>query len=146
MSVEIKQLNDILGDVWNFHLVFFGLGVSIFTLIYSFILTKRDELRGISSKLKSGNKTPELKQYESFAIIYILKLKKINNHALIVSITSFLMFLSTWFIHRIIPDCFYSTKQVGLVLTLSITSLVMLYTLFLIYKLYFQYKEETKIK
>jgi len=66
--MDISFINNCLSDLWSFHLVLIGISLSIFTLLYSFILNKRDELKSISEQIKSSGKNPSIEQKERFAI------------------------------------------------------------------------------
>ena len=145
MNLSIEQINDILNDLWNFHLVLFGVALSIFTLLYSFILSKRDELKSISEQVKTGDKSPMLAQRESFAKKYIIRLKSVNNHAILTILVTFVMFLFAWISQRIIPDCSIQFKQISLYIISALTILIILYAIFIFIKIYIHYKSETKI-
>lgn len=51
-------LNNILGDIGNFSLVIFGFTATLFTVIYSFTINKRENLKEISDKIKNGEANP----------------------------------------------------------------------------------------
>lgn len=145
MNISLEQINNILNDLWNFHLVLFGIGLSIFTLLYSFILNKRDELRSISEQVKSGNNSPILAQKETFAKRYIIRLKSANNHSAIIILISFILFVISWVSHRIISDDCFCTKKIIMFSVSVLTILVVFYAIFIFIKVYNHYKQETKI-
>lgn len=145
MNLNIELINDILNDLWNFHLVLFGVALTIFTLLYSFILSKRDELKGISELVKSGDKSPILAQRESFAKKYIIRLKSANNHTALTIIVTFGLFLLAWLSHRIISDDNIQFKSTSLYIISAMTIVIILYSIFIFIKIYRQYKSETKI-
>lgn len=142
---SIEQINDILNDLWNFHLVLFGIALSIFTLLYSFILSKRDELREIAEQVKTGNNSPILAQKESFAKKYILRLKSANNHSAIIILITFVLFIASWVSQRIISDDRFCLKQIMLASISILTIFVILYLILIFIKVYQHYKAETKI-
>lgn len=145
MSPNIEQINNILNDLWNFHLVLFGIALSLFTLLYSFILSKRDELRNISEQVKIGNNSPILTQKEVFAKKYITRLKSANNHSAIIIIVTFFLFVISWISLRIISNtCIYPKKIIMFSIS-TLTFFVVLYVLFIFIKVYKHYKQETKI-
>lgn len=145
MNLSIEQINNILNDLWNFHLVLFGIALSVFTLLYSFILSKRDQLKIISEQLKIGSKSPLLIQKESFAIKYILRLKSANNKAALTILITFVLFLLAWLSHRIIPDNNVNLKSISLYSISALTIFIILYSFFIFVKIYRQYKSETKV-
>jgi len=145
MNLSIEQINEILNDLWNFHLVLFGVALSIFTLLYSFILSKRDELKNISEQVKIGDNSPMLAQKESFAKKYIIRLKSANNHAGLTILVTFMLFTFSWFTLRIIPDCNIQFKLISFYAISFLTILIILYSMILFVKIFKQYKSETKI-
>jgi uncharacterized membrane protein HdeD (DUF308 family) len=143
--MEITTINSILSDLWNFHLVLIGISLSIFTLLYSFILNKRDELKTISEQIKNGDKSPILVQKERFAIRYISRLKKINTNCLFIFIFSTLFCCWSWVTLRIISDCQIMLKQWSMILIGVLTIILCLYVAFQFVKIYKHYNSETKV-
>lgn len=139
------SINDILSDLWNFHLVLIGISLSIFTLLYSFILTKRDELKTISEQIKNGDKSPTLLQKERFAIRYISRLKKFNTNCLYIFIISTFLCCWSWVTLRIINDCFFCLKKWFVIVIGVLTALLCLYVAFQFFKIYKHYNIETKV-
>ena len=134
-----------LSDLWNFHLVLVGISLSIFTLLYSFILNKRDELKTISEQIKNGDKSPILVQKERFAIRYISRLKKFNTNCLFIFIFSTLFCCWSWVTLRIINDCQIMLKQWSMILIGVLTIILCLYVAFQFVKIYKHYNSETKV-
>lgn len=145
MNINIEQINNILNDLWNFHLVLFGIALTIFTLLYSFILSKREELRGISEQVKLGANSPLLSQKESFAIKYIARLKSANKHTALTILTTFILFGFSWVSHRLVSDCYLQYKKIAFYLVSSLTFIIIIYFFFIFIKIYQNYKAETKI-
>ncbi len=145
MNLNIEQINNLFNDLWNFHLVLFGIALSIFTLLYSFILSKRDELREISEQVKAGIVSPLLAQKESFAKKYIKRLKSANNHTSLIIVITFVLFAISWVFHRLISDCNVEYKQKVLCFVLILTSLIIFYFIYIFIKIYKNYKSETRI-
>lgn len=143
--MEISTVNNCLSDLWNFHLVLVGISLSIFTLLYSFILNKRDELKTISEQIKSGDKSPTLKQKEQFAIKYISRLKKFNINCIYVFVISTLLCCWSWVTLRLIKDVQLSLKQWFMIIIAIFTILLCLYVSTQFIKIYKHYNSETKI-
>lgn len=76
-------LENILSDISNFSLVIFGFCATLYTVIYSFILNKKDALSEISELLKLGNKVPLHTLKESTYINYIKRMRKFNRYIII---------------------------------------------------------------
>lgn len=141
---NIELLNEILNDFINFHLVIFGIALSIFTLLYSFILSKRDELKSISAQVKCGNTDPMLAMRESFAKAYIQRFRAINKHILIIACITFIEFILNWSTLRFIANtnCW---KKTLFVICVILTILTMIYIGYIFVRIYKQYREEIKI-
>jgi hypothetical protein len=143
--MDISFINSCLSDLWNFHLVLIGISLSIFTLLYSFILNKRDELKAISEQIKSSGKNPTIEQKERFAISYIRRLRKFNANCLFIFIVStFLCYLS-WATLRLIKDSRLLFKQWLLIIIAFLTVFLCLYVALQFVKIYKNYNSETKV-
>jgi uncharacterized membrane protein HdeD (DUF308 family) len=143
----IEFINDILNDLWHFHLIIIGIALSIFTLLYSFILNKIDELKAISEQIKiEGSKTnPILVQRERFAVNYILRLKKINKGCILIFLISTMLFCVSWVTQRFVCNqCALFKKWVMLVMGI-LSILLCIYIVFQFFKIYKQYLYETNI-
>jgi len=71
----------------------FGIAFTLFTLFFSFIFSKREELRTISDMIKDGKGTLEIKKREKFVVKHIQKLKLLNKHIIILLSSSFVVSL-----------------------------------------------------
>ena len=143
--METNQINELYNDLWNFHLVLFGIALSIFTLLYSFILSKRDEIRNIAEQVKSGDKNPLLTQKENFAKKYINRLKSINDKIVVIVILSLIFFIISWIFQRVILDINSCLKLYSLYIIGSITICLLLYLIYMFTVIYKYYKDETTI-
>jgi hypothetical protein len=124
--------------VFPVSIAIFGITFTLFTLFFSFIFSKREELRTISDVMREGKGTLEIKKKEKFAVKHIQKLKLLNNHIIILLSLSFLVsvgiFLCRKSTNLIIEEiCIWLT--IGLILYL-----VVLFCLIIIY-----YQKSTKI-
>jgi VIT1/CCC1 family predicted Fe2+/Mn2+ transporter len=143
--METNQINELYNDLWNFHLVLFGIALSIFTLLYSFILSKRDEIRNIAEQVKSGDKNPLHTQKENFAKKYINRLKSINDKIVVIVILSLISFIISWIFQRVILDSYCYLKLYSLYIIGSITICLLLYLIYMFTVIYKYYKDETAI-
>jgi len=145
MNLSIEQINSILNDLWNFYLVLFGVALSVFTLLYSFIINKRDELRNISEQVKTGNKSPILAQKETFAKIYIYRLKSVNKSVINIIVFAFILLIISWYTLRIISINYFDLKKIAMFLITASTIFIILYSILIFIKIYNHYRAETKI-
>jgi len=138
----MEILLDILGDIGNFSLVIFGFSATLFTVLYSFILNKREILKELSNKIKGGKIDPLLSQRKSNAILYIYKMKKMNFHLIVSLFLSLTVYVASiivkYFIHK------QETKE-AFVMVLSICSLlIIVYIISMLIKTIESYVKSTK--
>jgi len=145
MMIDIQKINILLNDIWSFQLILFGLAVTLFTVIYSFVINKRDELRSIANSIKDGDQTPILLQRQTFAKKYIVRLKNINNRLAILIILTFLIAFFGWISERFISDFKIELKKYIVYTLATITGFILIYVSIQSYKIFEHYKESTKI-
>ena len=68
----------ILNDLWSIFQTIIGISCSILTLLYSFIIGKRNELKAISDSIKNNGLNPNISQNEAFIKKYIYRFKRIS--------------------------------------------------------------------
>ena len=59
---------NILNDFLNLFLVIFGIAITLFTVIYSFIINKKDELNKVLESINNGITSPLIDQKRYFTI------------------------------------------------------------------------------
>jgi hypothetical protein len=94
----MTNLNDFATNFFNIQLAFFGISITVFTVFFAFILSKRDELKLINYQIEKGDNSPSLKQKRSFIINNIKKLTSINLFTLKVVISTFIFFIISFII------------------------------------------------
>lgn len=129
--------------MWTLLLTFIGILLSILTLLYSFILSKRDELKIINEKIKLGDKDPLILQRKGFSILYIKRLKGLNKDCFILLISSCISAFCCWIGMRLLKSCKATTWIFILVAT--ITAITICYFLWVTIKVIKQYKSDTAI-
>ena len=97
----MTNLNDFATNFFNIQLAFFGISITVFTVFFAFILSKRDELKLINYQIEKGDNSPSLKQKRSFIINNIKKLTSINQFTLKVVISTFICFIISFIISNI---------------------------------------------
>jgi hypothetical protein len=120
---KIDLLNNLLGDIGSFVLVIFGFSVTLFTVLYSFIISKREQLKEYSDKIKAGEQDPLVYQRHSNAILFINSLKKFNRHLIIAIFIDFIVYLCCMFSKYLIH--LESVKET-FTIVLSITTIVII--------------------
>ena len=81
------------GNVESFALAILGIGITVFTVLYSFIGSKYEMIREVREKMNEGKASIEDEAQYKIAIRYINRQIKINRYAIIVSFSSFMLFL-----------------------------------------------------
>lgn len=83
-------------DCFNIQLSIIGILLTLFTVILSIIISKKDELRIYSEEIKNGFHSPEILQREKYLIRYIKNLKRANWILLYISAFIFIIFVYLW--------------------------------------------------
>ncbi len=73
-------LENILTDISNFSLVIFGFCATLYTVVYSFILNKKDSLSEIIELFKLGEKATLHTLKETSYTNYIIRMRKFNSY------------------------------------------------------------------
>lgn len=90
--MEDSDFLNILSDLTNFNLAIFGISITIFTVLYAFILNRKDAIREMNIIIKSGKASPSLVQKASFFVSHIESWKELNFHVKLASIFSVFLF------------------------------------------------------
>lgn len=140
-----ELMQDCFSDLWTLYLTLIGILLSILTLLYSFIIGKKDELKLIAELIKLKNLTPLVNQRKNFAISYIRRLSGINKKCFVLLLISITMDVLCWVGMRL--SFFFDNTILFwlLVITILFTILIGGYTVYLGYKLIKQYISDTKI-
>lgn len=140
-----ELMQDCFSDLWTLYLTLIGILLSILTLLYSFIIGKKDELKLIAEVIKLDGITPLVNQRKNFAISYIRRLSGINKKCFVLLLISITMDVLCWVGMRL--SFFFDNTILFwlLVITILFTILIGGYTVYLGYKLIKQYISDTKI-
>lgn len=135
-------IKECLSDMWTIHLALIGIDLSIMTLLYSFILNKKDELKLTTERIKLGNKDPLCLQRQKFAIKYIQRMNNINVKCFFILLVLLILTAGSWLGWRILGGllCKWDFIVVGIS-----TFLILVYTLYLVVCIIKQYRNDTKI-
>lgn len=144
-TICVEFMQDCFSDLWTLYLTLIGILLSILTLLYSFIISKKDELKLIAEQIKLGGATPLINQRKSFAISYIRRLANINKKCFVLLHICIFMDILCWVGMRL-SFIFDNTILLWLlVVTTAFTMLIGGYTIYMGYKLVRQYLSDTKI-
>ena len=140
--VDINTYATLLNDAWTVYLTFCGILVSIITLLYSFIMGKRNELYIYAEQSKLGSKDPLIKKRQMSASKYIKQMKSIIKWCVIMLVMSFSSCFISWLCIRFLTKELYLEV---LLIIVVLTLLIIAGTLGLIRRLIRQYNVDTKI-
>ena len=131
----------ILKNIGAFALTMFGVGMTIFTVVYSFIVSKRGYFKAIAHEAKIQEKpSTYLNTEQKFAVKYMNKLKHLNRHVIISTIISLILYFLTLFIPFNDEDDITTKHYIIGVLSI----LYILYTLYILIRYLVVYNKEIK--
>ena len=135
-------MNESLGNISNINLAFLGISLTLFTVIYSFILNYRETLKEKTLERSSGNISPSLKQKISFLKKNIKTFRSVNFHLKIIIYFSFSQFLIPIIIVEFV-DCNYYKEILEIILKICFY-LEMIYIIILLFRIMKFYEKQTK--
>lgn len=141
-SSHIEFANACLSDLWTLHLTFVGILLSLFTLFYSFIINKKDELKLITEFMNLGKKDPLMVQKRNFAIAYIKRLRIINTKCFYIFVASTILSFLSWISMRLLCENY---RWLALIIIFLLTIFIMFYIAKVAFKIWVQYKNDIKI-
>lgn len=133
----MEIFNDILSDIANFSLVVFGFTATLFTVLYSFIINKRENLKEFNDRIKSGEVNPILGQRISNALKYISNLRQMNLHLIFSLFFSLFIYTSSISVKYIPDEINFKFYASIIIFTLTIVLIIhMIYLLIKTIKIY----------
>lgn len=134
----------ILKNIGSFAITMFSVEITIFTVIYSFIVSKRSYFRAINQEAKKQKFTSSYLHSEiKFAVEYMNKLKKLNLFVLILAAISLILYGWSFFI----PEIPQSNNELSLYHYIfgSISLIYIIATLILLIVYVYKYFDEVKL-
>lgn len=126
--------SSVVGDLFSIQLTGCGILISIFTLVYSLIYGKINELKIISDDIKQGNQSPVSLQREKFCHTYIAKYTSINAYVIVFGIISLLLCVTAFLLKYITIPRFWKWIFVSINIVDIILILIGLFRFLLIYR------------
>ena len=139
----MTNINNFEVNFYNIQLAFFGISITVFTVLFAFILSKRDEIKMMNFQIEKGDNSPNLKQRRTFVLTNLKNLKSVNFYTLKIVISTFAFFVFSFLISN-----FNFNKILNeylLLLLYGIISIEIILFAFLIYKIIRYYLKSTKI-
>lgn len=140
--MEKSDLQNILGELTNANLVILGISITIFTVVYSFLVNKKMDLNNLTNKISNSQSNPFDNQQKYFALNYIKQFSKINEKLIHLIIASFVLFTSIFIFNRFLLDTFQKFKELLLYVFFGLTALALFYFVYVFIDLIKKYKNE----
>lgn len=80
-------------NIESFAIAIFGIGVTVFTVLFSFIGSKYDVIKELRDKISNGVASIEEQAQYKIAIRYVSRQRNINKYSIAVCMFSFLLFI-----------------------------------------------------
>ena len=131
-----------LNNLWSFHLTISGILITLITVLYSFLLNKREQYLSYihDSRISKG---PIIKKRLTLTKKYIQDIKKVIQHCFILLIISLILAAISIVTSRL--RTILNSDKIIYIIILSITILWLLFVICLSYKLIKRYREDSKI-
>lgn len=91
----MDSLINILSDISNFALVIFGFCATLYTVIYSFILNKKESLNEITELIKLSEKVPLQTLKETSFKNYIIRMRRFNSYIIYCLWSSLIIYIAS---------------------------------------------------
>lgn len=139
--VNDKFISDCFSDLWTINLTFVSILLSIITLLYSFIFSKRSELVELSEQLKyTGNINMIIRR--NIILKYIRRLIKINQDCFYLLLCSAILTCSSWVGMRLLTA---EVKKIALFAVAGLTLSFLICFICLLGKIYKQYMKDVDL-
>jgi len=132
-----EWISEVFSDLWSLHLTLIGCFVSVFTLLYSFIIAKKGDLKLFTEQFNRGENSPTLLQRQKFAANYIKRMRRVANFCLLLLSCSILSALGCWVGIRFLDDCTQKIAFAAVALLTSISFALVVYLCHMVLRQYF---------
>ncbi|BDD03738.1 hypothetical protein HNQ88_004034 [Aureibacter tunicatorum] len=143
IDILIENSSTIISDVWGFNITFLGISLTIFTVIYSFIVNKLDELNLNAEEIKKGNNSPIVEIKQNLLENNILSLRRMNRHFIVIILITFVLSIVSFLSKYLYLFSDYYEQRVVVFLLIS-TFFSSLYIFYMLMKLIFRYSKLMK--
>ena len=130
-------------DLFGIHITAIGVCISVITLLYSFITSKKADIDSFSDQLKHKDVEPLIAQRYGIATRYIKQMERITRKIIFIIILSTICTIGSWLAYRVFD------KNICLIISFIIINIISIFEFALftycIYRLYKQFKKDTYI-
>jgi hypothetical protein len=127
---------NVINDISAFCLSIFGIGITVFTVIYSFIYNKAEYINEAADSITKGNACPETIAKFKIAGKYIERQKSINRIILLLSISSLVLYVLSQLYLHVFLNLYFGYIIIALTI-LFLAALV--FSLIIFFRSYFRY-------
>ena len=127
---------NVIHDISAFCLSIFGIGITVFTVIYSFIYNKKEYINEAADGVTKGNACPETVAKFKIAGKYIERQKRINRVILLLSVFSLAIYVLSQLYLHVFMDLIFSYIIIALTILFLVT---LMFSLFIFFRSYFRY-------
>lgn len=128
------------GDLFTIHLTAIGICFTIFTLVYSFIVSRKSEIDEYSEELKSKFASPQSAQRYSIATSYIKRMSSVNQKCIVAILCSTFCLMLSWLGYRVFSSPGIIITDFIVINLISVGELA--YIVYFLVKIYKQYQQD----
>ena len=132
----------VYSDLWSLYLAMIGCLVSVFTLLYSFIISKREELKLYAEQISKDGKNPTVIQKQRFAANYIKRMSRVANYCLVLLLCNILLSIGSWIGMNVLDGL---AQNIVFILISIFTVFAFGFVIYLCVKVFLQYLSDIKI-
>jgi hypothetical protein len=143
--MEKSDLQNILSELTNINLVILGISITIFTVVYSFIVNKRNDLETISDKLNQQINNPFIIKQRHFTLKYIKQFSSINTKFLHLIISTSFLFICLFAFNRFLLETFHNLKELFCYTFCGLTAFIIIYFIYVFVDLIRKYTKEVAL-
>ncbi len=127
MNLTANNIDTFLNDLWTIHLAIFSIAITLFTVLFSFLFTKKEELKSVMQLIKHSKEMSLINDQKAYLLpIYIKGLKRINNKLLLLLASSFILFITSYTAARFITNVIYKEHFFYTLISLSVLTIFFL--------------------
>ena len=143
LNVHPCIINKLQGDLFTISLAIIGVGVSVFTLLYSFIYSYRQNVLDLKYRLENGEDDPRLEVRYNNGIAFIKRIGKYGKKCIIILLISVVIAISDWINLRFVQDKL--TNLICLIACLIMLIITIVYSSYLFFKIHKQYQKDLRL-
>lgn len=137
-----EWIASVYSDLWSLHLAMIGCLVSVFTLLYSFIISKRENLKLYAEQISKDGRNPTVIQKQQFAVNYIKRMSRVANYCLALLLCNILLSIGNWIGMKVLDGL---AQNIIFILISFFTVVVFGFVIYLCIKVFMQYLSDIKI-